>query len=471
MKKELKFPNEFFWGSATSAEQTEPNGHNDHRGGKATTIWDQFFTEDKNRFFNQQYSQNNFYEKYPEDLQLAKDLKFNSLRISISWARLLPDGKNLNLEAVKFYKNIFKEMKKQNLTIFVNLFHFDLPLFLQDLGGWTNKKIVDYYDYYAKLTFNTFGDDVDYWFTFNEPIVSVECQYWYGLHYPAINNFRMGIISMWNMLVAHHRAVKSFRELNLKSEIGIILNVSPAIPRSNHPKDLEAAHFADLFQWIPFMDTIIKGTFPKDLIEELKTKKLWIEEYISVEDKKLFKTQTIDILGINYYAPSRVRALDYIPDWNGVVTPISHWFNSFNMVGKRMNIYRGWEIYPKAIYDILTFVKNDYQNIKTFISENGMGVATEQRFKVSGIIQDDYRIDFYKEHLYWIHKALEEGSNLIGYHTWSYIDSWSWMNAYKNRYGFIELDLETNKRIFKKSATFMQQLASTNILKVDDKTY
>ncbi len=471
MKKVLKFPDNFFWGSGTSAEQIEPNGHNDRRGGKTTTTWDQFFTEDKNRFFNQQYSQNNFYEEYQGDLKLAHDLNLNSLRISISWARLLPDGKKLNPEAVAFYNNVLNEMKKQNLTIFVELSHFDFPLFLQDIGGWTNKKILDYFDYYAKTAFTQFGDKVDYWFTFNEPIVPVECQYWYGLHYPAINDFKKGIIAMWNMIVAHHRVVKIFRELNLKSEIGIILNIAPAIPRSQHPKDLEAAHFSDLFQWIPFMDSIVQGVFPKDLIVELKSKKLWIEEHVLVAEKELIKTQTIDILGINYYMPARVKALDYIPDWDGVVTPLTHWYNSFDMVGKRMNIYRGWEIYPKTIYDILTFIRKDYSNIKTYISENGMGVEGENRFKVNGIIQDDYRINFYKEHLYWVHKALEEGSNLVGYHTWSYIDSWSWMNAYKNRYGFVELNLETKKRIFKKSASFIQELANTNTLEINDETY
>ncbi len=131
----------------------------------------------------------------------------------------------------------------------------------------------------------------------------------------------------------------------------------------------------------------------------------------------------------------------------------------------RINEYRGWEIYPKSLYEMLKTIKSDYGNIKHFVSENGMGVADESRFEVENEIQDDYRIDFFTEHIYWMHKAMSEGANCIGYHMWTYIDNWSWANAYKNRYGLISLNLETGERRLKKSAHWFKDLANQNSLK------
>jgi len=127
-----------------------------------------------------------------------------------------------------------------------------------------------------------------------------------------------------------------------------------------------------------------------------------------------------------------------------------------------MNPYRGWEIYGKGIYDIMINLKENYGNIESFISENGMGVQDEERFIENGEIQDDYRIEFIAEHLKWLHKAIQEGCNAKGYHLWAFMDNWSWMNAYKNRYGFFSVDIETKERTPKKSAHWIKQVAEDN---------
>ena len=125
-----------------------------------------------------------------------------------------------------------------------------------------------------------------------------------------------------------------------------------------------------------------------------------------------------------------------------------------------MNIYRGWEIYPKGIYDFGMKMKQEYPDMKFFISENGMGVEHEDRFRSEdGEIQDDYRIEFVREHLEWVMKAIENGANCVGYHYWAVIDNWSWSNAFKNRYGFVEVDLMNNyERKLKKSAHWIRNL-------------
>lgn len=128
-----------------------------------------------------------------------------------------------------------------------------------------------------------------------------------------------------------------------------------------------------------------------------------------------------------------------------------------------MNPYRGWEIYEKGIYDIAINIKDNYGNIPWYVAENGMGVEHEERFlDETGMIQDDYRIEFYEEHLKWLHKGITEGSNCFGYHVWTFMDNWSWLNAYKNRYGLYRVDLDTQERSLKKSGQWFSQVAEHN---------
>ena len=139
-----------------------------------------------------------------------------------------------------------------------------------------------------------------------------------------------------------------------------------------------------------------------------------------------------------------------------------HFFDYYEMPGRKMNPHRGWEIYEKGVYDILTNLRENYGNLPCYISENGMGVEGEEKFLVDGQIQDDYRIDFIQGHLQWLHKGIEEGSACFGYHLWTFIDNWSWANAYKNRYGFYQLDLNTQKRSVKKSGEWYAQVSQNN---------
>ena len=166
----------------------------------------------------------------------------------------------------------------------------------------------------------------------------------------------------------------------------------------------------------------------------------------------------MDFLGVNYYQPIRVKAKETPVDPTAMITPES-FYDYYEMPNRKINPYRGWEIYPKGMYDIATNIRTNYHNIEWMITEHGMGVENEARFLQNGRIEDDYRIDFYKEHLTWLHKGIEEGSNCIGYHVWTGIDCWSWLNAYKNRYGLISIDLNTQKRTIKKSGYWFRELA------------
>lgn len=180
-------------------------------------------------------------------------------------------------------------------------------------------------------------------------------------------------------------------------------------------------------------------------------------------DLELIKNHTVDLLGINYYQPRRVKAKEHLPHPDAPFMP-ERFFDHYEMPGRKMNRHRGWEIYEKGIYDILINVKENYGNIECFISENGMGVEGEERFRgEDGMIRDDYRISFIKEHLKWVHRAIQEGANVKGYHLWTFMDNWSWTNAYKNRYGFVSVNLDKNgERTIKKSGYWFKKVAENN---------
>lgn len=452
----IKFPDNFYFGNATSATQCE-GAYN--RDGKGLNIWDLWSNIEPNRFFNGvlSYDTSTFYDNYKEDIKLLKEIGHNSFRTSISWSRLFPNGYGeINKKAVEFYRNVFEELKKNDMEPFVNLYHFDMPASLQEIGGWENYNVTEYYKEYAKTCFELFGDIVKRWFTFNEPIVHVECGYLNCYHYPCKVDPKAAVQVAYHTALASAKAIREYHKLNQGGKIGIVLNLTPAYPRSDNPADVKAARIAELFANKSFLDPSVKGEYDSELIDMIKEHNI-MPKYTD-EDLNIIKENTVDFLGVNYYQPIRVCARRSMPNPEAPFTP-DYYYDNFEMPGRKMNPYRGWEIYPKGIYDIAINIKNNYGNIEWMITENGMGVENEERFKVNGRIEDDYRIDFYKDHLTWLHKGIEEGSNCIRYHVWTGIDNWSWLNAYKNRYGLVELDLKTQKRTIKKSGEWFKELS------------
>ena len=180
------------------------------------------------------------------------------------------------------------------------------------------------------------------------------------------------------------------------------------------------------------------------------------------EELDIIKNNTIDFLGVNYYQPRRVKVKEEITEDPRGWMP-DKYFDYYDMPNKRMNPYRGWEIYPKSMYDIAINIRDNYNNIPWYISENGMGVEGEEKFMdENGVVNDDYRIEFFEEHLQYLHQGIKEGSNCFGFHSWTPIDCWSWSNAYKNRYGYIALDLKTQKKTIKKSGRWIKEVAKNN---------
>ncbi|MDX6154210.1 glycoside hydrolase family 1 protein [Marinococcus sp. PL1-022] len=460
MAEKFTFPKGFWWGAATSATQIEGAAN---EGGKGKNIWDQWFEEEPNRFFNGvgPGTTSDFYHQYKEDIARMKDINFNSFRLSISWSRLIPDGSGeVNQEAVDFYNNVINEMIEQGVEPFVCLYHFDMPMAMQEIGGWENRETAECFGRYAGICFDLFGDRVKKWFTHNEPIVPVEGGYMYDFHYPNVVDMKRAAQVGYHTLLSHVFAVKAFREKDRAGgEIGIILNLTPSYPRSSHPADLKASRIADLFFNRSFLDPTVLGEYPQELIDLLGEHGMLPDT--EGGDKELIKEGKVDLLGVNYYQPRRVKAKENLPNPSAPILP-EWFFDHYEMPGRKMNPYRGWEIYPKGVYDIMINLRDNYGNIPSFISENGMGVQDEARFMEDGMIQDDYRIEFIQDHLEWLHRAIEEGANAKGYHLWSFIDNWSWANAYKNRYGYFSVNIDTQERTPKKSAYWITDVSKNN---------
>ncbi|OTP22783.1 glycoside hydrolase family 1 protein [Enterococcus thailandicus] len=457
-----QFPENFWWGSAASGPQTEGRVAND---GKGDNIFDYWYAQEPEKFFNEvgPGKTSQVYTKYKEDVQLMKQTGHNSFRTSIQWSRLLPDESGeVNQKAVDFYNSYFDELIENGIEPFVNLYHFDMPMYLQEKGGWLNRETVEAYERYATICFELFGQKIKKWFTHNEPIVPVEAGYLYRWHYPEEANMKHAVQVGYHEALSSALAIKAYHSLDLSGKIGIILNLTPSYPRDeNNPEDVKAAKLADAFFNRSFLDPAVKGEFPKELIEVLKGLDLLPE--IKEGDKEIIKENTVDILGINYYQPRRIKAKETPID--KALSPMPEdFFDNYEMPGRKMNPYRGWEIYEKGIYDILINVRDNYGNIDCFISENGMGVEDEARFiQEDGMIHDDYRIEFVTDHLKYVHQAIQEGANCLGYHMWTCMDNWSWTNAYKNRYGFISVNLaKDGERTIKKSGHWFKQVSDQN---------
>lgn len=448
----IKFPENFYFGSSISAEQSEGRVQGD---GKALTTWDELYRQNPNLFFDKVGPEktSRMYTHYIDDVKLLKETGHTAYRTSISWARLIPNDDGIvNEKAYTFYRDYFKRVKDEGITLMVNLFHFDMPLYLQEkYEGFVSKEVVNKYAEYAKKCFELFGDLVSVWFTFNEPIVSVECGYFRKCHYPMEENYRHAVQVAYNMQLASSMAVRELKKIDTSAKIGIILNLTPAYPRSNDKDDLLASKNANLLFCQSFLDPSVKGYYDKDLVKIIEENDL-MPEYTE-DELDIIKNNTVNILGINYYQPLRVKKGETVN------TLLDKYFNNYDMPNKRINPYRGWEIYPQGLYDIAMNIKNNYGNIEWLVTETGMGVQDEHRFLKDGIIHDDYRIEFFKEHLEQLHKGMSEGSNCKGFLVWTFIDCWSWLNAYKNRYGLVSLDYDTEKRTIKKSGHWFKELS------------
>ena len=341
MSLQYKFPENFWWGSATSGPQCEGRFNKKH-----DSVFDHWFDIEPEAFFDGVGPNvaSNFYNSHKEDLELVKEIGLNSFRTSIQWTRLIKDFETgeVDEDGVRFYNAVIDECIENNLIPVMNLHHFDLPVELYDqYGGWESKHVVDLFVLFAKKCFELFGDRVKHFTTFNEPMVVVEGEYLYKFHYPKLVDGKKAVQVMYNLNLASAKAIEAFRKVVCDKDggkIGIVLNLTPAYPRSNSEEDMRASKIADSYFNTSFLEPAIKGHFPEILLGILEKDNVMWES--TEEELEIIKNNTIDFLGVNYYQPRRVKAKESEVDESKGWMP-DKYFDNYEMPGRRMNPYRG----------------------------------------------------------------------------------------------------------------------------------
>ena len=438
------FPNEFTWGTATASYQIEGGGHEEGRG---ESIWDRFARQ-PGKVYNQENGEVacDHFHRYPEDVKLMSDLGIQSYRFSFAWPRLFPEEGVYNPEGLEFYKRLLDELEAKGITPAATIYHWDLPTWLQDKGGWTNRETVDHYLAFAKVLFEAFGDRIQSWITHNEPWCAAFLGYALGVHAPGHTDWNEALIASHHLLLSHGKAVELYREMGLQGDIGITLNLTPAVPATEDPRDVEAAHRADGFANRWFLDPVLKGYYPEDMVQ-LYSDRFGKLSFIKPGDLEYISTR-IDFLGINYYTHNIIVHDETDKTFGG--RPIQETENVTDM---------GWGIHPDSLYQLLTRIKRDYTDLPLYITENG---AACQDQLVNGKVEDNDRINYLHGHFAAAHKFLEEGGNLKGYYVWSLMDNYEWAFGYSKRFGIIYVDYETLERTPKESYKWYQQVIKTN---------
>lgn len=272
-----RLPDDFFFGAAMSGPQTEGHWRS---GGKLENLWDTWSNLRIEDFHNRigSYGGNDFTNRRHEDLVSLKSLGLDSVRTSIQWSRLLDQDGNINPAGEQYYHDLFADAREVGIEIFVNLYHFDMPTYLFRRGGWENREVVEAYAHYASKAFRTFGKEVHYWFTFNEPIVEPEQRYTSGYWYPFIKDYARACAVQYNISLAHALAVREYRAakeegyLHDSSRIGLINCFTPPYTHKNPSKaDLEAVRMTDGVSNRWWLDLVTKGELPQDVIDALNS--------------------------------------------------------------------------------------------------------------------------------------------------------------------------------------------------------
>lgn len=443
----IVFPEDFMWGAATSSYQIEGAVAEDGRG---PSIWDTFsHTPGKVHNGDTGDVACDHYHMYRQDVAIMRGLGLKGYRFSTAWPRIFPKGGGrANQKGIDFYKSLVEELLKNNIEPMATLYHWDLPQALQDKGGWKNRDTVKYFTEYAWTMFEALGDMVKLWITHNEPLCTAFLGNATGENAPGYTDPALALQVSHSLLLSHAEAVNVYKQENYGGKIGITINLYPIHPATQSAKDVETAKFVDgIFnRW--FLDPVIKGVYPNDVLRVYKDR--FKAPVIEPGDTELIADSEIDFLGVNYYTRNVVR----YSEEDSLLG-----YEQINPEGVRYTGI-GWEIYPEGLYEILNRIRKDYGNPTVYITENGAAFKDDR--VVNGVIEDKDRIDYIKQHLIEVNKAIRDGASVKGYFLWSLMDNFEWADGYSQRFGIIHVDFNTLERTWKRSAYWYRDVINNN---------
>jgi beta-glucosidase len=440
-----RFPPDFLWGTATAAYQIEGAAQEDGRG---PSIWDTFcHTPGKVRHGDTGDVACDHYHRWREDLDLMAGLGTNAYRFSVSWPRVIPAGRGaVNQHGIAFYDRLVDGLLERGMTPMLTLYHWDLPQALEDEGGWRNRDCADWLGDYAAVVAAELGDRVPLWATLNEPIVSSLYGYGDGVVAPGLRLGHDALAAGHHLLLGHAHAMAAVRAATPHSQVGIVLNFGPTAPGSDDPHDVAAAARADMLSTRWFTDAVMRGTYPKPLVDFYAP----ISDLSFVRDGDLAAIAApMDFLGVNYYKSWVAVAAELPPPAQRVATTLG----SQSRTPPSTEVtegYPSWGICPDGLRDLLTGLRDEYPGLPPlYVTESGS--AWFDYVDPSGAVHDAERIDYHDRYLRAAAQALDAGVDLRGYFVWSLMDNFEWGFGYSKRMGLVWVDYPTGQRIPKDS--------------------
>jgi beta-glucosidase len=435
------FPTNFMWGAATSAYQIEGATDEDGRG---PSIWDHFAATSGATYQGHTGAvAADHYHRMDDDVSLMAELGLGAYRFSIAWPRILPEGTGkVNSRGLDFYDRLVDALLARGITPLATLYHWDLPLALEQRGGWLSRETAFAFADYAEIVARRLGDRIDWWLTHNEPWCAAFLGYGIGVHAPGVRDMSAASAAAHHLLLAHGLAVPGIRvHARPLAQVGITLNLGPIYPEDDTPETAQAWARADAFVNRWFLDPIFFGRYPYGVFDERTIPPPPIKQ----DDLAIIHTP-IDFLGVNYYSRKVVRA----PHPAEVGKPGSLGFEEVMQVpgASYTQMGPGWEVYPAGLTDLLVRLKRDYAPHAIIVTENG--AAYDDR-RDGDQIHDEQRLAYIRDHIQALGRALGQGVPLRGYFLWSLLDNFEWCEGYSKRFGMIYVDYETQRRIVKAS--------------------
>ena len=424
----------FHWGVATAAYQVEGAHQLD---GKGPSIWDKFANKRGNVYQNQHANEAcQFYHRYQGDLQIVRDLQIPNLRFSLSWSRLLPEGTGrVNPAGIGFYDRLIDHCLSLDITPWVTLYHWDLPLALHQKGGWTNREIVHWFSEYVALAVKRYGDRVQHWMVMNEPMVFTGAGYFLGIHAPGKRGMANFLAAVHHATLCQAEGARIIKAHWPQAAVGTTFSCSYLEPYKAISQHINATLRADAVVNRLFIEPSLGMGYP---IEQFKTLAR-IEKYMQAGDEQRM-TFNFDFYGIQNYTREIIRhtwAMPYI-----FARPVGAKDRNVPMT------LMGWEVYPEAIYQIVKQFHRDYGLKKIIITENG---AAFKDTVEGGKIQDKQRTQFLQANIRQCLKAKKEGVPLAGYFVWTLTDNFEWAEGYRPTFGLVHVNFQTQQRIIKDS--------------------
>jgi beta-glucosidase len=399
------------------------------------------------------------------------ELGLTSYRFSVSWPRITPDVTAQELGAVNpkglaFYSDLVDALLDAGITPAITLYHWDLPQALEDAGGWAVRATAERFAEYAGVVAAELGDRVPVFITLNEPWCSAYLGYAAGVHAPGRTDPALALAAVHHLNLAHGLAAAAVREAAPSAKVGVTLNLAWVVPETGSPRDLDAARRCDGLQNRVFLDPILRGRYPADVVADTEAVTRW--GFVRPGDVETIAAP-LDFLGLNYYSPLDVR---YWTREHPRETADGHnesaatpWIACDDVEfprrpGPRTDM--GWSIDPRGLTELLLRLSRERPDLDLVVTENG--AAFPDVVGDDGVVHDADRIAYLRDHLAAVHDAVAAGARVTGYFAWSLLDNFEWAYGYAKRFGIVHVDYATLARTPKDSARFYAQVARGNAL-------